>query len=63
MRLRPTRAEPAWRNHSRSPVEQASAELTLIAGQLEAAYPDTNTNAGVRVEPGIGRDVSVPRHE
>ena len=42
-------------------LEQARAELTVIAGRLEQAYPDTNTRAGVGVEPGLGRDADVQR--
>ena len=42
-------------------LEQARAELTIIAGRLEQTYPDTNTRAGVGVEPGLGRDVDVQR--
>ena len=42
-------------------LEQARAELAIIAGRLEQAYPDTNTRAGVGVEPGLGRDADVQR--
>ncbi|MGH9308781.1 MAG: ABC transporter permease, partial [Vicinamibacterales bacterium] len=40
-------------------VEQARAELSVIADRLERAHPDTNAHAGIRVEPGLGRDVDV----
>ncbi len=42
-------------------LEQARAELSVIAQRLEQTYPDTNTRAGVGVEPGLGRDVDVQR--
>jgi predicted permease len=32
-------------------IEQAQAELSSIAGRLEAAYPDTNRGRGVRLYP------------
>ena len=36
---------------------QARTEFSLIAAHLERTYPDTNASAGVRLEPGLGRDV------
>ena len=42
-------------------LEQARAELSVIAQRLEQTYPDTNTRAGVGVQPGLGRDVDVQR--
>ena len=35
---------------------QARAEFAAIAARLEREYPDTNAQAGVRLEPGLGRD-------
>ena len=32
---------------------QAQADLTSIAGRLQQQYPDTNTNAGMRIEPTL----------
>ena len=40
---------------------QARAEFSAIARRLEQAYPDTNAQAGVGLEPGLGRDVDVRR--
>lgn len=40
-------------------IEQARAELSVIADRLRRAHPDTNAHAGIRVEPGLGRDVDV----
>lgn len=42
-------------------VEQARAELSVIAQQLQHTHPDTNARAGIGVEPGLGRDVDVRR--
>src|SRR5262249_2405691 len=33
----------------RASIEQATADMTVIAAQLQAAYPDTNVNRGVSV--------------
>lgn len=43
-------------------VEQARSDLSAIAARLARVYPGTNANAGVRVDPGLGRDVEV-EHE
>ena len=40
-------------------IEQARTEFATIASRLEGAYPDTNAKAGVRLDPGLGRDVEV----
>jgi predicted permease len=42
-------------------VDQARAEFSLIARRLQHTYPDTNSRAGIGVEPGLGRDVDVRR--
>ena len=42
-------------------IEEARAELSGIALRLQQAHPDTNANAGVGVEPGLGREVDVRR--
>ena len=42
-------------------LEQARAEFSAIAQQLERAYPTTNARAGAAVAPGLGRDVEVAR--
>jgi len=42
-------------------VDQARAELTVIARRLVDTYPDTTVRAAVGVEAGIGRDVDVQR--
>lgn len=42
-------------------LEQARAEFSAIAQQLERAYPTTNARAGAGVDPGLGRDVEVAR--
>jgi len=38
---------------------QARSEFVAIAARLERAYPGTNAHAGVRVDPGLGRDLDV----
>ena len=42
-------------------LEEARAEFSAIAQQLEQAYPATNARAGAGVDPGLGRDVEVAR--
>jgi macrolide transport system ATP-binding/permease protein len=42
-------------------LEQARAELSVLAQRLQQAYPTTNARAGIAVEPGLGRDVDVQR--
>ncbi|HEU0177407.1 MAG TPA: ABC transporter permease [Blastocatellia bacterium] len=37
-------------------IEQANADFSTIARQLEQAYPDTNAKAGARVDPDFGMD-------
>jgi predicted permease len=40
-------------------LDQARAEFSLLAERLRQAYPQSNARAGVRVEPGLGRDTEV----
>ena len=40
-------------------IEQANAEFSTIARQLEQAYPDTNAKDGARVDPDLGMDPEV----
>ncbi|HEU0176222.1 MAG TPA: ABC transporter permease [Blastocatellia bacterium] len=40
-------------------IEQARAEFSIIAERLKRTYPQTNTYAGARVEPDLGRDTEV----
>jgi predicted permease len=40
-------------------IERANAEFSIIARQLEQAYPDTNAKDGARVDPDLGMDPEV----
>ena len=42
-------------------LEQARAEFSDIARRLQQAYPATNADTGVGMEPDVGRDVEVRR--
>ena len=39
-------------------IEEAQTEMTVLARQLEAAFPDTNKGRGVRVYPARGSRVN-----